>query len=118
FNYAERPVSNAIIITYKDWSLAKAFSERKLFSSSKAKLTKNAFRKIVIENSELTPVTYVQKPEDYGLYGINQIYKKVIEPIIPEALIRNKKTYKLASFFKTDALFVFSQGRSRSALPK
>lgn len=88
-DFSERPVSNALLITYKGWSLSKAFSEKKLFSSSTSRLTEDAFKKILMENTELAPASYVQRPEDYGMYGLMDIYNKVVKPVIPKAYVED-----------------------------
>lgn len=88
-DFSERPVSNALLITYKGWSLSKAFSERKLFSSSTSRLTEDAFKKILMENAELASPSYVQRPEDYGMFGLIDIYNKVIKPVIPKVYLEN-----------------------------
>ncbi|MFC1767333.1 phosphodiester glycosidase family protein [Candidatus Margulisiibacteriota bacterium] len=113
-NFNERAVSNAIVVRHKNWDLSDAFVEQKLFVSSNSSLTKNAFRKIIKEKSDLTPASYIFRPEDYGLYGIKQLYKQLIKPLINE----NKYTYRPESFLNAEDLSVFSQGRSRSDLPK
>jgi len=120
-NAYERAVSNAIIVQYKDWNMSESFAEGRIFSSSTAKLTDKAFGKIIMEKSILTPASYVHKPEDFGLYGLMDIYQKVLKPVIPKALMEANSSeayYTPASFLSDDALSVFSHGRSRSGLPK
>jgi len=80
---SEGLVSNAIVVTYDGWKLASLPG-----SKTEYELTYNPPSEELIESlkkgAELTPTSYVPRPEDFGMYGLYDIYKRVIKPVIPK----------------------------------
>jgi exopolysaccharide biosynthesis protein len=82
---SEGLVSNALIVTYDGWKLA---------SPPKAKATYRFVYKppsegmieALKDGTGLTPTTYIPRPEDFGMYGLYDIYQRVIKPVIPRPL--------------------------------
>lgn len=78
-------VSNAIIITYDGWKLASVPKVRYRYvyvykppSGELVEALKN--------ESELTPTAYIARPEDFGMWGLYDIYNRVIKPVMPSSI--------------------------------
>lgn len=76
-------VSNALIVTYDGWKPAfvpkVAIYYVYVYIPPSAELIE-ALKK----GTELTPTAYIPRPEDFGLWGLYDIYNRVIRPVIPE----------------------------------
>jgi hypothetical protein len=81
----ESEVSNAIIVTYDGFRLAarpKAVTVYKVAYKPPSEELIAALK----EGAALTPTTYIPRQEDFGMYGLYDLYNRVLKPVIPSAL--------------------------------
>ena len=83
---SEGLVSNALIVTYDGWKLAAKPKPRHIYRFV-YKPPSEGLIEALLSDAELTPTTYIPKPEDYGMYGLYDIYHRVIKPVIPASLL-------------------------------
>lgn len=80
-------VSNAIIVTYDGWKLASIPKARAVY-----RVVYKPPSEEMIESlkgvTQLSSSTYIPRPEDYGMYGLYDIYKRVIKPVVPAFVIQ------------------------------
>jgi exopolysaccharide biosynthesis protein len=80
----EADVSNALAVMYEGWSYTSIPKVRYtyiyVYKPPSAKLVA-----LLIKEGRILPSFYVPKSEDYGLWGLYDIYKRVIKPVIPAA---------------------------------
>jgi exopolysaccharide biosynthesis protein len=84
---SEGLVSNALIVTYDGWKLAARPKPKVVASRLVYKPPSEELIEALQNDAELTPTTYIPKPEDYGMYGLYDIYRRVIKPVIPASLL-------------------------------
>ncbi len=83
-------VSNSIIVTYDGWKLASVPKTRIVYKMVYRFVYKPPSEEMIeaLKNgAELTPTAYIPRPEDFGLYGLYDIYQRVIKPVIPGSLL-------------------------------
>jgi len=75
----EGEVSNAIIVTYSGWHLAsipKAPEVKMVYSEPSRRMLES-----IRLDAELLPSSYFPQPEDYGIYGLYDLYNGVSKPV-------------------------------------
>ncbi len=75
-------VSNAIIVTYDGWKLA-SIPRVRLPYRVVYRPPSDEMIEALKSGTDLTPTAYVPRPEDFGMYGLYDIYTRVIRPVIP-----------------------------------
>ncbi len=81
-NGYEAPVSNALLVTYDGWKLASAM--RKVLTYIYVyKPPSQDLVDALIKGADMSPTAYVPRPEDYGMWGLYDIYNRVIKPVVP-----------------------------------
>lgn len=85
---SEGLVSNAILVKYDGWKLASIPPAAKVVRAFVYKPPSDEMVEAIMSDSELSPTTYIPKPEDYGLYGLYDIYNRVIKPLVPASMTR------------------------------
>ncbi len=75
-------VSNAIIVTYDGWKLASIPKARVVYRFV-YKPPSEEMIKALESGTELSPSAYIPRPEDYGMFGLYDIYNRVIKPVLP-----------------------------------
>jgi len=78
----EGMVSNAILITYDGWRSA-FIPKAKVVYRFVYKPPSEEMIKALESGADLTPTTYIPRPEDFGMYGLYDIYQRVIKPVLP-----------------------------------
>jgi hypothetical protein len=84
---AEGLVSNAIIVTYDGWKLASLPKARYRYVYVYRPPSEGLIEALKTE-SGLTPTTYLPRPEDFGMWGIHDLYNRVIKPVVPDIIIQ------------------------------
>jgi len=84
---AEGMVSNAIIVKYDGWKLASA-PKVKVAYRFVYKPPSDEMIEALKSGAELTPTTYIPRPEDFGMYGLYDLYNRVIRPVVPASIVR------------------------------
>jgi len=77
-------VSNAIIVTYDGWKLASPPKVRYRYVYVYRPPSEGLIEALKNE-SGLTPTAYIPRPEDFGMWGLYDIYNRVIRPLVPDA---------------------------------
>lgn len=80
-------VSNAIIVTYDGWKLASIPKARVVYRFV-YKPPSEEMIEALKNGTELSSSTYIPRPEDYGMYGLYDIYNRVIKPVLPAFIIQ------------------------------
>jgi exopolysaccharide biosynthesis protein len=80
-------VSNAIIVTYDGWKLASIPKARVVYRFV-YKPPSEEMIEALKNGTELSSSTYIPRPEDYGMYGLYDIYNRVIKPVLPAFTIQ------------------------------
>ncbi len=79
----EAAVSNAVTVTYDGWKMPERpeppYTYIYVYEPPSEKMIE-ALR----SGARLMPIAYVPRPEDYGLWGLFDIYKRVIKPMVPD----------------------------------
>jgi exopolysaccharide biosynthesis protein len=88
----EAEVSNAIIVTYDGWKLAVA--PKVVRALYVYRPPSNELIEALRKSADLTPSSYIPRPEDYGLWGLYDIYNRVIKPVIPDIVITQQTSLK------------------------
>jgi exopolysaccharide biosynthesis protein len=87
---SEGLVSNALIVTYDGWTLASAPRKNIVYRLVYRFVYKPPSEELIEalrDGAELTPTAYVPRPEDFGMYALYDIYRRVIKPVIPKSLL-------------------------------
>ena len=84
---AEGMVSNAIIVKYAGWKLASAPKVKAAYKFV-YKPPSEEMIEALKSGAELTPTTYLPRPEDFGMFGLYDIYNRVIKPVVPDPIAR------------------------------
>jgi exopolysaccharide biosynthesis protein len=78
----EAAVSNAVTVNYEGWvsevKPAHAYTYIYVYEPPSSKLVEALKSK-----ARLMPIAYVPQPEDYGTWGLYDIYNRVIKPVLP-----------------------------------
>lgn len=80
-------VSNAIIVTYDGWKLASIPKARVVYRFV-YKPPSEEMIEALKNGTELSSSTYIPRPEDYGMYGLYDIYNRVIKPVVPASIFQ------------------------------
>ena len=84
---AEGMVSNAIIVKYDGWKSALAPKVKAAYQFV-YKPPSEEMIEALKSGAELTPTTYIPRPEDFGMFGLYDIYNRVIKPVVPASIAR------------------------------
>jgi exopolysaccharide biosynthesis protein len=84
---AEGMVSNAIIVKYDGWKLASAPKVKAAYRFV-YKPPSEELLKVLRDEAQLTPTYYIPRPEDFGLWGLQDLYNRTVKPVVPEILIQ------------------------------
>jgi exopolysaccharide biosynthesis protein len=84
-NGTEGFVSNAIIVTYDGWKLPYS-PKAKVAYQFVYKPPSEEMIEALKSGADLTPTTYIPRAEDFGLYGLFDIYNRVIKPVVPASI--------------------------------
>ena len=77
----EGRVSNAVVVTYDGWETPIAL--RPQASEYVYAPPDEEMVEALKSDADLAPSTYVPRPEDFGMYGIDDVYNRMIRPFIP-----------------------------------
>jgi hypothetical protein len=75
-------VSNAILITYDGWRSAFIPKARVVYRFVYKPPSEEMIQALA-SGADLTPTSYIPRPEDFGMYGLYDIYQRVIKPLLP-----------------------------------
>jgi hypothetical protein len=82
----EAAVSNAFTVTYDGWKVASTpkvpYTYIYVYEPPSEMLIEALSRE-----AKMSPTAYVPRPEDYGMWGLYDIYRRVIKPVIPALTI-------------------------------
>jgi len=81
----EAPVSNAIIVTYDGWKLASAPKVSRVYIYV-YKPPSEELVEALKKGAELTPSAYIARAEDFGMWGLQDLYNRVIKPLVPDTI--------------------------------
>jgi len=73
-------VSNAIVITYDGWEIPIALKPKVpefVYVPPDEELVE-----ALKSNANMAPSTYIPRPEDFGMYGIDDVYNRMIRPFL------------------------------------
>lgn len=84
---SEGRVSNAIIVTYDGWSVASIPKAKVAYKIAYLPPSEELIASLRM-GAEFTPTTYVPRPEDFGMYGLYDLYNRVIKPVVPPPIIQ------------------------------
>ena len=76
----EARVSNALIVTYDGWKPALAQGQVLTYIYEYKPPSKELVEALV-KGADLSPTSYIPRPEDYGTWGLYDIYNRVIRPV-------------------------------------
>jgi hypothetical protein len=81
-NGSEARVSNALLVTYDGWKLASVPRQVLTYIYAYKPPSRELIENL-IRAADMSPTAYVPRPEDYGLWGLYDIYNRVLRPIVP-----------------------------------